>query len=410
LFHLSEVVKHLTMNTENKDEPLVTADGNESSDFFDSDEEDKEKSTNVLGKKRRARDSIEDVANLEKKKARVDEGDAYTEEKVEVTKEDMDFIDHDDDDEEIIKEYSKEQVFNDEIDHEFEEVEKQETVQSAFDIKFKQLSKKEKKVDLNDNDKENLCLDFLNDMEEAADLDIKCRLEKKPVVHKLRMLERTKRTIGNKMFQDFLLEHNLLKICEKWLIYPDRATYTATNIRIAILNLLTRLPVETHHIRQSCKDKEGNYLPNAGIGITLMDMWKNLAMPPNQRKVVKSLIEKWLRPIFEKSSSYSDENGARRRDPIIRDSGLNKKLRSQIKDVDFDAEEDDPDDAKYSRARRPKPLAMEFNIRPTFDPVERRSKTKKDTASNLSNMRRKIQAGKKRGTRRYLDPNPQKQG
>lgn len=398
------------MSTEDKDMPVAKADGNESSDFLDSDEEDRNIVTNVLGKKRRASDSIEDVASVEKKKPRVDEGNAYTEENIEVTKEDIDFIDHDDDDEEIIKEYSKEQVFNDEVDHEFEDVEKQETGESAFDIKFKQLSKKEKKIDLNDNDKENLCLDFLNDMEEAADLDIKCRVEKKPVIHKLRMLEKTKRTLGNKVFQDFLLEHNLLKVCEKWLIYPDRVTYTATNIRVAILDLLTRLPIETHHIRQSCKDKEGNYLPDSGIGITLMDMWKNLVMPPNQKKVVKSLIEKWLRPIFEKSSSYSDANGARRRAPIMRDSGLNKKLRSQIKDIDLDANEDDPDDAKYSRARRPKPLAMEFNIRPTFDPVERRSKTKKDTTSNLSTMRRKIQAGKKVGTRRYLDPNPQKQG
>ena len=55
-------------------------------------------------------DSIEDVTSAENKKPRIDEGDAYTEEKIEATKEDIDFIDHDDDDEEIIKEYSKEQV------------------------------------------------------------------------------------------------------------------------------------------------------------------------------------------------------------------------------------------------------------------------------------------------------------
>ena len=199
------------------------------------------------------------------------------------------------------------------------------------------------------------------------------------------------------------------QVCEKWLVHPD-GKFTSSNIRIEIIRLLAMLPVETDHIRGTCKD--GN-----GIGITLMDMWKHpdvvrrkglmfttfpilalncLQFPNYVASRTQKAIEEDNREMVETSLRKDcklqgmeawfcvisvgcvgeftrchlcmlcvcqDENGSMRRRDVYVDSGINKKIRSSIAEIEMHGEEVDTKDGSiYSWLRNPKFVSHSFFV------------------------------------------------
>ena len=81
-------------------------------------------------------------------------------------------------------------------------------------LQLKQLNKKDKKEQLSDEEIDELCKTFLNDMEHAADVDVETLNNKSGVaLEKLKMLARVTKVLSNKMFHESLLELNVLKVC-----------------------------------------------------------------------------------------------------------------------------------------------------------------------------------------------------
>jgi len=134
---------------------------------------------------------------------------------------------------------------------------------------------------------------------------------------------------------------------KKWLSPTADGTLPNVTIRESLLKLLTQLPIDTPHLKES------------EVGKVVMQLWKHPDEEPKNKKLAQELIEKWSRPLFNLSASYSEqvyeeprESGAR---PKEQDSVLDQYLSKRAKPT--------------IRARIPVRPNLDFVKKPTYSVV-----------------------------------------
>lgn len=228
-----------------------------------------------------------------------DEYDSETD--VKKTREDEAFIDADDDDAELLREYDNEnQEFRDDrpqfphgrggsnglMPNEVAKgpkVEDDPLSQALADMK------KKKSKELTEAQKGEIAHDLLHKMDKSFHDDRLLYEQQLPAIYKLKLLPNVKKILLMKQLQTTLLDYDLLSVLKSWIEPIDKTALVGLTIRTGIYEILSILPCQTEHIRRS------------GIGKTLVSLLKHKMETTENKQKIREIIEKWSRPIFGKS-------------------------------------------------------------------------------------------------------------
>ena len=271
-----------------------------------------------------------------------DSGDEYDSEvDVKRTADDDAFIDKEDDNADLLAEYEEDpQHFDDERPENYKRKKDREETEEVEDSnplsQTLKSMKRRRSDDLSEIHKTEIAQDLLHKMDRAAKADNQLYLEGKPAVHKLNMLKQVQKLAGVKSLQNTLLDFDILGALRTWIEPKDKSTLPGLTVRVAVYELLKRLPCEKDHLKRS------------GIGKTLVAIRKHDMETAANKRLLKEIIDKWCRPIFGKSADIRAADSTDRRsllksvlgNPAASGSG-HKVLSQRILDHDLDLQDDD---------------------------------------------------------------------
>jgi transcription factor SPN1 len=315
-----------------------------------------------------------------------------SEEDVVRTKEDDEFLDQDDDDVDLLKEYENDtQDFHDDRPEYSRPLNRggaggvlpSQTSTSSSNVETDPLSqamadmKKKKKQDMTESQKGDIALEVLQRMDKAFNDDKLLVEREQPAVQKLKLLPHVKKMLTVKQMQTTLLDYDLLSVLKSWVEPGHNGALPSLTVRTTIYELLLLLPCHSEHIKRS------------GIGKTLVALCKS-ETPANKQKI-KEIIEKWSRPIFGKSVDArsmdirgrmvyeTQDETRRRREQAIKHSpraadanrvGIDSVLEGTAGKVSGDN--------GFDRVRCPTSNGFMFTARPASAPQHHSSHSKKD--------------------------------
>ena len=303
----------------------------------------------ALAKKRHVDDSNNDAAAAEPraKRSKKDKSesnktpsaadgnasdDSYNSATFQRTKDDDDFIDADDEDPDALKELYAEQHFDDErpdgsdsedetsaknkkkkkassgrassggggldkikIDDDVEDENADAT--SALVMAVKRMAKKKKGVKkLPELELE--ATEFLKEMDAAADADDINIANRKPATKKLAMLPKVLEMLARKDLQRPFLDLDLLSVLKRWVQPLPSGKLGNVTQRKAIFDAISGLSGEN--------GINSSDLKRSGFGKVTMALYMHKDETPPMKKLLKSLIDQWSRPIFQKSGDMRD--------------------------------------------------------------------------------------------------------
>lgn len=119
-------------------------------------------------------------------------------------------------------------------------------------------------------------------MRQAAIEDVQANAEKKPATQKLKMLPEVEDALRKTSFTDSILDNNLLEVVKIWLEpLPDKSL-PALNIQKVLFSALSRLPIQTEHLRES------------GVGKVVLFYKQSKKPDPLIKKQADQLICKYI--------------------------------------------------------------------------------------------------------------------
>ena len=267
-------------------------------------------------------------ADKEKKKKAEDDGTSAYDKEAEVkeTAEDREFIDSDEDDEDLLAQYKYDQNFKeDEVDTQFDKGASGGAKKKTTGVK---VGKKRVKIDdlLTEKDKDDYAQEVLRKLEIAYEKDIEAHKNGKPMVHKFKLLKYAMTELRKKAYQVSYMGFSVLNVIELWLQDLPGGNLCNKSIREAFYDLLPELPVEEKH------------LVKCSIGKRLIAMANHRDESMQNKVKIKKIVEQWMRPIFKKSSQYSQRMEA----------------EYAYRTVDKTAEDDEDDEAQLKRLKKKK--------------------------------------------------------
>jgi transcription factor SPN1 len=212
------------------------------------------------------------------------------------TAEDDEFIDRDDDNADLVREYEEDkQDFNDRRPAGSKassarartvgpEDDSNPLSQTLVDMKRKRYD------EWSDEKKSHIAHELLVQMDRAVVEDEELFRVGSAAIVKVRALPRVQALVGIKGLQPTLLDHDLLSALRKWIEPRDKNTLPALAVRTAVYDMLRRLPCQLDHLRRS------------GIGKTIMALLKHNQEIDANKQLLNEIVEKWNRLIFNKSS------------------------------------------------------------------------------------------------------------
>jgi len=344
-------------------------------------------------------------------------GDSYDSGEYERTQADDDFIDRDGDDDDAVKELYKEQYFDDDRpdDEEEMEVRKKKTSSSRsssssrnyerhsvsrnhdgeltnpFDqamAKMKRKKKDSKKM----ADMEDEAKDLIDRMTKAAEEDASAVKERRPAMKKLKMLDEVVNMLRQRDMISTLLEEGVLSACKLWIQPLPSGILGNVTIRKRIMETIIGMGDEI----------EKDHLKRSRIGITIMALYKHKSETPTMKRDLKRLIEKWSRPIFDKSNNLKGLTEAHKNREIQGLSSISASIRSQKtaattskpekRDLQSIIASGKTGSRKGSnRVRVPQRKAFQFTIRPQGRDAESSGNSKeRGVESNRSNLNKRM--------------------
>ncbi|KAH8936018.1 hypothetical protein BDL97_17G061700 [Sphagnum fallax] len=213
--------------------------------------------------------------------------------------------------------------------------------------KFFKGGKKRKKFEHTPEEIAMFVEQFMAKLDVAAETDADLNCASKPAIEKLKMLPELMHVLEKRQLQQEFLDRGVLSSLKNWLEPLPDGSLPNINIRTGILKLLTdvvmflsRLPEET----------------------------------PINKKLARDLVDKWSRPLFQKSTryedlrSYDEERPQPQRTPLKKPASRPRLMDSRPGDeLDMlhESEELRPGDVGYRQhASRPEALPLDFVRRP----------------------------------------------
>jgi transcription factor SPN1 len=246
--------------------------------------------------------TIKTVNNEEDKAHSGDEYDSG--EELVRTAEDDRFIDQSDELDEIVKEYDEdEQNFDDNRPNDGKKksasgsngagsrTAKKETDPLSLTM---EMMKRPKETAMSESEKAQIATDLMTRMDAACRLDEELYRRGEPAIHKLSLLPVVQRIVGIKPLQMTLLDYDLLGVLKDWIEPHDARTLPSLAVRTAVYHLLLQLPCQSEHLKRTAAGKQP-------IGATIVALRRHVAETSENKHLLRSLMEKWCRPVFGKS-------------------------------------------------------------------------------------------------------------
>ncbi|CAL9059775.1 protein IWS1 homolog 1-like [Musa acuminata AAA Group] len=252
------------------------------------------------------------------------------------------------------------------------------------DDEIKQLFKGGKKKKKNEKSPAEIALiveHLMAELEVTAEEDAELNRQNKPAINKLRKLPLLIEVLSKKKLQQEFLDHGVLTLLKNWLEPLPDGSLPNMNIRTAILKLLSDFPIDLEQYDRR------EQLKKSGLGKVIMFLSKSDEETTSNRKLAKELVDKWSRPIFNKSTrfedmrSFEDERAPYRRPSSQKQVAKATGLQSRDDDVDlaeFSQGRKSGNAAARQHASRPEALPLDFVVRPQskVDPEEVRARAK----------------------------------
>ncbi|XP_072997727.1 LOW QUALITY PROTEIN: protein IWS1 homolog 1-like [Typha latifolia] len=252
------------------------------------------------------------------------------------------------------------------------------------DDEINQLLKGGKKKKKNEKSPAEIALiveHLMAELEVTAEEDAELNRQSKPAINKLRKLPLLIDVLSKKKLQQEFLDHGVLTLLKNWLEPLPDGSLPNMNIRTAILKLLTDFPIDLEQYDRR------EQLKKSGLGKVIMFLSKSDEETTANRKLAKELVDKWSRPIFNKSTRFEDMRSFDDERVPYRRPSLKKPVSS---DAGFQSRDDDLDLAEFSQGRktgqaasrqhasRPEALPLDFVVRPQskIDPEQIRARAK----------------------------------
>ncbi|KAM7268082.1 hypothetical protein ACFE04_010248 [Oxalis oulophora] len=282
-----------------------------------------------------------------------------------------------------------------------------EAEEGEEDDEIKQIFKGGKKKKKNEKSPAEIALlveNVMAELEVTAEEDAELNRRGKPAINKLRKLplltdvlskkyvfpfkrkpKSNKVENWKKQLQQEFLDHGVLKLLKDWLEPLPDGSLPNINIREAILKILTDFPLDLEQYDRR------EQLKKSGLGKVIMFFSKSDEETTSNRKLAKDLVDKWSRPIFNKSTRFEDmksmeQDRAPYRRPSVKKPS-NQASRMESRDGDLNWEEagsrkSGPSGQSSSRqpqlTTRPEAAPLDFLVRPQskIDPDEVRARAK----------------------------------
>ncbi|XP_057831061.2 protein IWS1 homolog 1 isoform X1 [Cryptomeria japonica] len=254
------------------------------------------------------------------------------------------------------------------------------------DAKIKSKKKKKKGLERSPEETAMIIEQFLAKFEVAAEEDAEFNRQSRPAVNKLKMLPLLTEALSKKQLQQEFLDRGILSVLKNWLEPLPDGSLPNRNIRTAILKILTDLPVKIEQFDRR------ELLKKSGIGKSIMFLSKSNEEIPSNKKLAKDLVDKWIRPIFQKSTRYEDmrdfgeERVPYRRPPpsrITEEKAMALRFEDDSDGFDFLGlpQKPKPGEKGYKAhavASRPEASRLDYVVRPQskIDPEEIGARTK----------------------------------
>ncbi|KAK2373745.1 protein IWS1 protein [Trifolium repens] len=256
-----------------------------------------------------------------------------------------------------------------------EEGEEEDEMKDLF-----KMGKKKKKNERSPAEIALLVENVMAELEVTAEEDAELNRNNKPAINKLRKLPLLTEVLSKKQLQLEFLDHGVLTLLKNWLEPLPDGSLPNINIRTAILKILNDFPIDLEQYDRR------EQLKKSGLGKVIMFLSRSDEEINVNRKLAKELVDKWSRPIFNKSTRFEDmRNSEDDRVPYRRPSvkkPANKAAGMASRDGDLDLDLSQGPRSGQSSARqltsRPEATPLDFVIRPQskIDPDEIRARAK----------------------------------
>ncbi|XP_011082311.1 protein IWS1 homolog 1 [Sesamum indicum] len=246
------------------------------------------------------------------------------------------------------------------------------------DEEIKELFKVGKKKKKNEKSAAEIALlveNVMAELEVVAEEDAELNRQENPAISKLRKLSLLTDVLSKKQLQQEFLDHGVLTLLKNWLEPLPDGSLPNMNIRAAVLKILNDFPIDLEQYDRR------EQLKKSGLGKVIMFLSKSDEETTANRKLAKELVDKWSRPIFNKSTRFEDmknfeDERVFRRPPV-------KKVMNTSRDDDLDLAEfsqgsKSGQSSSRQHASRPEAMSMDFVVRPQskVDPDEVRARAK----------------------------------
>ncbi|KAG8053458.1 hypothetical protein GUJ93_ZPchr0001g29517 [Zizania palustris] len=250
------------------------------------------------------------------------------------------------------------------------------------DDEIERLFKGGKKKKKNDRPRADIGLiveQFIAEFEVAAEEDANLNRQSKPAINKLVKLPLLIDVLSKKNLQQEFLDHGVLTLLKNWLEPLPDGSMPNMNIRTAVLKLLSDFPIDLEQYDRK------EQLKKSGLGKVIMFLSKSDEETTSNRKLAKELVDKWSRPIFNKSTRfedmrrYDDERAPYRRPQMKKPSSSSSGMESRDDDLDADfSQRKSGQSGSRQHASRPEASPLDFVIRPQskIDPEQIRARAK----------------------------------
>ncbi len=128
---------------------------------------------------------------------------------------------------------------------------------------------------------------------DAAAMDDKLALEEgRQALQKIKLLSHVQRALSKQNLIETLLEFDLLAVLKRWIQPYRNGALPSVTVRSAVYSFLLAIPAQLDHLKRS------------GVGIAVLRLINHPDETEQHKKVLKQIIDKWNRPIFQRDMDY----------------------------------------------------------------------------------------------------------
>ncbi|KAL7068157.1 hypothetical protein ACR3K2_13280 [Cryptosporidium serpentis] len=159
---------------------------------------------------------------------------------------------------------------------------------SKFNLTTKRNSHKYNHI--SESDARERIRNFFESMNTAAIKDEEAYAKGRVAAHKLRMIDDVCKQIAMPKWSRWFINEGIFDVLDRWLSTLPDGTLPNLALRSKILNLLNNLPI-----------KEDDLIGTT-IGRRLCELWQNPSETQENRQIIRSLVQRWLRTLMKNNS------------------------------------------------------------------------------------------------------------